>query len=38
MSRSVVLNLFRVVAHLTGPQIFVAHFHNNFDILITMSL
>ena len=33
-----VLNLFRAVAHFKGPQVFVAHFHKNFDVMITMSL
>ena len=36
-SRTVVLNLFRAVAHFKGPQIFVAHFDKSFDVIITMS-
>ena len=33
-----VLNLFRAVAHFKGLQIFVAHFQNIFDVMMTMSL
>ena len=37
-SGSVVVNLFRAMAHFNGPQIFVAHFHKKFDVINTMSL
>ena len=35
---SVVLNLFRAVAHFKGLQVFVAHFHNIFDVMMAMPL
>ena len=38
MPMTVVLKLFRAVAHFKGPQIFVAHFHKNFDVMTTMPL
>ena len=35
---TVVLNLFRAVAHFKQPQISVGRIQNNFDVTITMSL
>ena len=34
----VVFNLIIAVAHFNGSQIFVAHFHKNFEVIVTMSL
>ena len=37
-SRPAFLNLFRIVAHFKEPQIFMAYFHKDFDVIMTMSL